>query len=67
MSTEFASKVPRCTYAATLNEQLEQLRTDELMLRFAESRKRLSSDPQQMLLHVHFVSFGKPMFLTSSW
>ena len=42
---DFTSKVPQRTYATALDEQLEQLKTDELMLRFAESRKRLSPDP----------------------
>ena len=42
---DFASNVPQRKYAATLAEQLDQLKTDELMLRFAESRQRLSSDP----------------------
>ncbi len=47
----FTSKVPQRTYAATLDEQLEQLKTDALMLRFAESRKRLSSDPYRPVYH----------------
>ena len=53
MSTEinFTSKVPQCTYATTLDEQLEQLNTDELMLRFAESRQRLSKDPYRPVYH----------------
>ena len=53
MSTEmdFTSKVSRRTYATTLNEQLEQLKTDEMMLRFAESRKWLSSDPYRPAYH----------------
>ena len=53
MSTEmgFTSKVPQRTYAATLDEQLDQLKTDEQVLRFAESRKRLSSDPYRPLYH----------------
>ena len=52
MSTEidYTSKVPRRTYATTLSEQLEQLKTDELMLRFAESRKQLSSDPYPSII-----------------
>ena len=53
MSAEekFPSKVPRSTYATTLDEQQEQLKTDELMLRFAESRKSLSSDPYRPVYH----------------
>ena len=53
MSTDmdFPSKVPQRTYATTLDEQLGQLHTDELMLRFAESRRRLASDPYRPLYH----------------
>ena len=53
MSTEinFTSKVPQRTYATTLDEQLEQLKTDELMLRFADSRQRLSKDPYRPVYH----------------
>ena len=47
----FPSKVPKREYPTTLNDQLEQLDTDELMLRFAESRRRLSSDPYRPLYH----------------
>jgi len=45
------SKVPQRTYATVLDEQLEQLKTDELMLRFAESRKQLSADPYRPVYH----------------
>ena len=48
---DFTSKVLQRTYATTLDEQLEQLKTDELMLRFAESRKQLSSDPYRPAYH----------------
>jgi len=53
MSTEinFTSKVPQRAYATTLDEQLEQLKKDELMLRFAESRQRLSKDPYRPAYH----------------
>jgi len=47
----FPSKVPKRTYATTLDEQLKQLKTDEMMLRFAASRKRLSSDPYRPVYH----------------
>ena len=47
----FTSKVPLRFYATTLDEQLEQLQTDELTLRFAASRKRLSSDPYRPVYH----------------
>ena len=46
------SKVPQRTYAATLDDQLKQLKTDELMLRFADSRRRLSKkDPYRPVYH----------------
>ena len=56
MSTEmsFPSKVPRRSYASTLDEQLGQLKTDEQMLQFVESRKRFSSDRYRPVYH--FVS-----------
>ena len=46
-----ASKVPQRSYAATLDEQLEQLKTDELTARFARSRRQLSSDPYRPIYH----------------
>ena len=40
------------TYPATLDEQLRALETDESVLRFAESRRRLASvDPYRPLFH----------------
>ncbi len=53
MSTQmdFASKVPQRIYATAQDEQVKQLKTDELMMRFAESRKRLSSDPYRPIYH----------------
>ena len=48
---EFASRVPQRVYATALDEQLEQLKTDEMMLGFAESRKQLSSDPYRPIYH----------------
>jgi beta-fructofuranosidase len=50
-TTDFTSKVPQRTYATTLEEQVEQLKTDELMARFATSREQLSSDPYRPLYH----------------
>ena len=47
----FESKVPQRTYATTLDEQLDQLKRDSMMDRFAESRKRLSSDPYRPIYH----------------
>ena len=48
---DFASKVHRRTYATTLDEQLEQLNTDEMLTRFTESRKQLSLDPYRPIYH----------------
>ncbi len=48
---KYPSKVPQRTYATSLEEQLEQLRTDELAVRFAESRARQSSDPYRPTYH----------------
>ena len=50
----YISPVPKFTFAKTLAEQEEQLKTNPLILRFAESRKRLSSDPYRPIYH--FVS-----------
>ena len=50
MSDErYPSKVVRRTSATALGEQLEQLETDELVLRFAASRESLSSDRHRPL------------------
>ena len=48
---KYPSKLPQRTYATTLEEQLEQLKTDELAVRFAESRARQSSDPYRPTYH----------------
>lgn len=50
----FISPVPKFTFAKTLAEQEEQLKTNPLLMRFAESRKRQSKDPYRPLYH--FVS-----------
>lgn len=51
---DYTSKVPQFTYATTLEEQEAQLKTNPLLLRFRESRKKLSKDPHLPLYH--FVS-----------
>jgi beta-fructofuranosidase len=48
---QYPSKVPQRTYATTLEEQLEQLQTDELTLRFAAARQSQSSDPYRPVYH----------------
>ena len=50
----YISPVPRNSYATTLEEQEKQITTDQLVLRFAESRKRQSNDPYRPIYH--FVS-----------
>jgi beta-fructofuranosidase len=47
----FPPKIQGRTYGSTLEEQLEQLKNDPMMKRFAESRKRLSADPYRPLYH----------------
>jgi len=49
-----AGEVPRFTFADTLQEQKEQLKTNPLLKRFAESRKELFKDPHHPIYH--FVS-----------
>ncbi|HBH84683.1 MAG: glycosyl hydrolase family 32 domain protein [Bacteroidetes bacterium GWE2_41_25] len=51
---DYTSKVPKFSYPITLAEQENQLKTDPLMLRFAESRKRQTSDKYRPIYH--FVS-----------
>ena len=51
---DYTSKVPQFTYATTLEEQKAQLKTNPLLLRFKESRKKLAEDPHLPLYH--FVS-----------
>ena len=50
----YPSVTPSYTFAETLEEQEEQLKTNPLMIRFAESRNRLASDRYRPLYH--FVS-----------
>jgi beta-fructofuranosidase len=50
----YLSPVPKSTFGKTLAEQEQQLKTDPLVLRFAESRKKQSSDPHRPIYH--FVS-----------
>ncbi len=50
----YISAVPKATFATTLEEQEKQLKSDPLVLRFAESRKNQSKDPYRPLYH--FVS-----------
>ncbi len=47
----FPSPVPQFTFSGTLAKQLEELKTNELMVRFAESRQRLAADPYRPAYH----------------
>jgi len=50
----WVSPVPKFSYATTLTEQEQQIKSDPLVLRFAESRKRQSKDQYRPIYH--FVS-----------
>ena len=50
----FRSPTPRQVFSQTLAEQEKELKTNVLMLRFAESRKKLAADPYRPAYH--FVS-----------
>ncbi len=48
---DYTSRVPKYTFAGTLPEQQEQLRTNPLILRFIESRKKMAADPYRPIYH----------------
>jgi beta-fructofuranosidase len=48
---DHTSRVPKYTFANTLEEQEEQLKTNPLMLRFAESRQKMAADPYRPIYH----------------
>jgi beta-fructofuranosidase len=50
----YISPVPKSTFGTTLDQQEQQLKTDPLVLRFAESRKKQADDRYRPLYH--FVS-----------
>ena len=49
--TDYTSRVPRTTFADTLEEQEAQLRTNPLIQRFVESRRKMSADPYRPIYH----------------
>ncbi len=49
--TDYTSKVPKYTFANTLEEQEAQLKTNPLLLRFAESRKKMKGDRYRPIYH----------------
>ncbi|MFC1636305.1 hypothetical protein ACFL5Z_15855, partial [Planctomycetota bacterium] len=48
---DYTSRVPKYTFARTLQEQQAQLKTNSLILRFIESRKKMSGDPYRPIYH----------------
>jgi beta-fructofuranosidase len=48
---DYTSRVPKFTFAGTLPEQESQLKTNPLMKRFVESRRRLAADPHRPIYH----------------
>ena len=51
ISAENTSKVPKYTFATSLEEQETQLKSNPLMLRFQKSREQLASDPYRPIYH----------------
>ena len=50
-ATDYTSKVPKFTFSSSLQDQQEQLRSNPLILRFAESRKKLAADRFRPIYH----------------
>ncbi len=50
-SGDYTSKLPKYTFADTLEEQEAQLKTNPLLLRFHESRKKMDDDPHRPIYH----------------
>ena len=48
---KYPPKLPQRTYATTLDEQREQLASDEMLERFAAARKAVSTDPYRPTYH----------------
>lgn len=48
---DYTSPVQQYTFPGTLEDQEEALKTNPLMMRFIESRERLSSDPHRPIYH----------------
>ena len=48
---DYTSRVPKFTFADTLGEQEAQLKTNPLILRFIESRKKMAGDPYRPIYH----------------
>jgi len=48
---DYTSRVPKYTFADTLEEQEAELKTNPLMQRLIESRKRMAGDPHRPIYH----------------
>ncbi len=48
---DYTSRVPKYTFANTLQEQEVQLKTNPLILRFIKSRKKMADDPYRPIYH----------------
>ena len=48
---DYTSRVPRYTFAGTLDEQEAQLKTNPLMLRLIASRRAMAGDPHRPIYH----------------
>ena len=48
---DYTSRVPKYTFADTLAEQEAQLKTNPMLKRFAESRKKMAGDPHRPIYH----------------
>jgi len=48
---DYTSRVPKYTFANTLQEQEVQLKTNPLVLRFIESREKMVNDPYRPIYH----------------
>jgi len=48
---DYTSRVPKYSFADTLEEQEAQLKTNPLILRFKESRKKMAGDPYRPVYH----------------
>ena len=48
---DYTSIVPSYTFSTILEEQEEELKTNPLLLRFKESREKMSNDPHRPIYH----------------
>ena len=48
---DYTSPVPKYTFSTVLEEQMEELKTNPLLLRFKESRAKMAGDPHRPIYH----------------